>query len=194
MHVGVVREIKADEYRVAMMPVGAELLSRAGHEVLVETQAGTGSGFADEAYTQAGAKIVASAAEVWRGADLVIKVKEPQAQEYASLRRGQVLFTYFHFAANRVLTQACLDAGIVAVAYETIRDPAGRLPLLTPMSEIAGKMSIQEGARHLEKLMGGRGILLGGVPGVAPARVWCWAAEWWGPMPRRWPPDWGRTW
>ena len=171
MHVGVVREIKADEYRVAMMPVGAELLTRAGHEVLVETQAGIGSGFADEAYAQAGARIVASAAEVWQGADLMMKVKEPQAEEYASLRRGQVLFTYFHFAASLALTQACLDAGIVAVAYETIRDPAGRLPLLTPMSEIAGKMSIQEGARHLEKLMGGRGILLGGAPGVAPARV-----------------------
>ena len=171
MRIGVVREIKADEYRVALMPVGAELLTRAGHEVLVETQAGIGSGFADDAYVQAGATIVASAAEIWQTADLIIKVKEPQAEEYAHLRRGQVLFTYFHFAASRALTQACLDAGIVAVAYETIRDSAGRLPLLTPMSEIAGKMSIQEGARHLEKPMMGRGILLGGVPGVAPAHV-----------------------
>lgn len=171
MRVGVVREIKPDEYRVALMPVGAELLTRSGHQVLVESQAGIGSGFPDEAYIQAGATIVPSAAEVWARADLIVKVKEPLPAEYPHLRPGQVVFTYFHFAASRQLTQACLDARIVAVAYETIRDSAGRLPLLTPMSEIAGKMSIQEGARHLERPMMGRGILLGGVPGVAPAHV-----------------------
>jgi alanine dehydrogenase len=171
MRIGVPREIKADEYRVAMMPVGVDLLVKGGHEVWVETQAGVGSGFADEAYAAVGARIVASHEEVLQGAEMIIKVKEPQAEEISLFRPGQIVFTYFHFAASPQLTQACLEAEITAIAYETIRDRSGRLPCLTPMSEIAGKMSIQEGAKYLEKPMMGRGILLGGVPGVAPARV-----------------------
>jgi alanine dehydrogenase len=171
MRVGVPKEIKADEYRVGLMPVGAESLARAGHQVLVETQAGVASGFADEAYLKAGARIVAAAGEVFGGADMIVKVKEPQPQEIGLFRRGQIVFTYFHFAASAELTRQCAASGIVAIAYETIRDRQGRLPCLTPMSEIAGKMSIQEGAKYLEKPMMGRGILLGGVPGVAPAHV-----------------------
>src|ERR1700677_3699698 len=171
MRVGVPREVKADEYRVAMMPVGADVLVRAEHEVLVETNAGIGSGFSDESYAKVGAKIVSSNEEIFAGADLIVKVKEPQPQEIKLFRPGQIFFTYFHFAASKELTIACLKSGITAIAYETIKDKAGRLPLLTPMSEIAGKMSIQEGAKYLEKPMMGRGILLGGVPGVAPANV-----------------------
>ncbi len=154
-----------------MMPVGAETLIKAGHEVLVETQAGVASGFPDEDYARAGAKIVATAKEVFDVSEMIIKVKEPQAGEIGMFRPGQIVFTYFHFAASRELTQACLESGIVAIAYETIKDKKGGLPCLTPMSEIAGKMSIQEGAKYLEKPMMGRGILLGGVPGVAPAHV-----------------------
>src|SRR3954453_13829903 len=171
MRVGVPKEIKSDEYRVAMMPVGAEVLTRQGHELLVETQAGVGSGFADEDYAKAGAKIIPTAKEIFDKGDLIIKVKEPQPVEIGMFRPGQIVFTYFHFAASQELTQACLESGIVAIAYETIKDKKGSLPLLTPMSEIAGKMSIQEGAKYLEKPMMGRGILLGGVPGVAPAHV-----------------------
>ena len=171
MRVGVPKEVKPDEYRVAMMPVGVELMKKNGHEVLVETQAGVGSGFPDEDYVRAGATIVPSAAEVFEKTELIVKVKEPQRQEIERFRPGQVVFTYFHFAADKELTQACMEAEIVAIAYETIRDKKGTLPLLTPMSEVAGKMSIQEGAKYLEKPMMGRGILLGGVPGVAPAHV-----------------------
>src|SRR3954447_21371407 len=171
MRVGVPREIKSDEYRVGMMPVGAEALVKRGHEVLVEAGAGAPSGFPDEAYAAAGAKLVASHEEVFARADMIVKVKEPQPPEIRLFHRGQVVFTYFHFAADRALTQGCIDSGIVAIAYETIKDRKGQLPLLTPMSEVAGKMSIQEGAKYLEKPMLGRGILLGGVPGVAPAHV-----------------------
>ncbi|HEY7090980.1 MAG TPA: alanine dehydrogenase [Tepidisphaeraceae bacterium] len=171
MKVGVPKEIKADEYRVAMMPVGVELLVKAGHEVMVETHAGVGSGFADEDYQKVGAKIAATHEDVFGNADLLIKVKEPQATEIGLFRPGQIVFTYFHFAADQSLLQACLESEIVAIAYETIHDKAGRLPCLTPMSEIAGRMSIQEGAKYLEKPMMGRGILLGGVPGVPPANV-----------------------
>ncbi|HWP39851.1 MAG TPA: alanine dehydrogenase [Tepidisphaeraceae bacterium] len=171
MRIGVPREIKPDEYRVAMMPVGVELLVKSGHEVMVESGAGVGSGFADEAYARVGARIVPTHEEVFRQADMIIKVKEPQPQEIGLFRPGQIVFTYFHFAADQSLLQACLEAEIVAIAYETIHDKNGRLPCLTPMSEIAGKMSIQEGAKYLEKPMMGRGILLGGVPGVAPAKV-----------------------
>jgi alanine dehydrogenase len=171
VRVGVPKEVKADEYRVAMMPVGVELLVKSGHEVFVETHAGVGSGFADEDYEKVGAKIVPTHEEAFSNAEMLIKVKEPQPQEIGLFRPGQVVFTYFHFAADQSLLQACLEAEIVAIAYETIRDKAGRLPCLTPMSEIAGKMSIQEGAKYLEKPMMGRGILLGGVPGVAPAHV-----------------------
>jgi alanine dehydrogenase len=171
MRVGVPREIKPDEYRVGMMPVGAEQLARAGHQVLLEHGAGMASGFPDEQYVKAGATIVQTADEVFGAADLIVKVKEPQPAEIGRMRRGQILFTYFHFAADKELTLGCLKSGITAVAYETITDRKGTLPLLTPMSEIAGKMSIQEGAKYLEKPMMGRGILLGGVPGVAPAHV-----------------------
>jgi alanine dehydrogenase len=171
MIVGVPKEVKADEYRVAMLPVGAEELTLAGHTVLVEAGAGTGSGIADSSYTAAGAELVADAASLWARSDMIVKVKEPQASEWPHLRGGQVLFTYFHFAADEPLTRAILASGITAIAYETLRDPRGGLPLLTPMSEVAGRMSIQEGAKYLERPNEGRGILLAGVPGVAPAEV-----------------------
>ena len=171
MIVGVPREVKADEYRVAMLPVGAEELTAAGHTVLIEAGAGIGSGIADAQYIAAGAKLVASAAEVWEQADLIVKVKEPQVSEWSGLRAGQTIFTYFHFAADEALTRAIIKSGVTAIAYETIRDTRGNLPLLTPMSEVAGRMSIQEGAKYLERPQEGRGILLAGVPGVAPAEV-----------------------
>ncbi len=171
MRVGVPKEIKPDEYRVAVMPVGVELMVKNGHQVFVETQAGVGSGFPDEDYVKAGGTIVATHEEAFQNADLIVKVKEPMPTEIGLFRPGQVVFTYFHLAAAPELTQACVESEIVAIAYETIKDKKGTLPLLTPMSEIAGKMSIQEGAKYLEKPMMGRGILLGGVPGVAPAHV-----------------------
>jgi alanine dehydrogenase len=171
MIVGVVRETKSDEYRVGLLPVGAELLTQDGHTVLVERGAGVDSGFEDEAYARAGVTLVETAAQVWAKADMVIKVKEPQPQEIAALRPEQIVFCYFHFAAARELTEGCLKAGIASVAYETLHDREGRLPLLTPMSEVAGKMAVQEGAKTLERPMKGRGILLGGVSGVAPADV-----------------------
>ncbi len=171
MIVGVPAEIKTDEYRVAMIPVGVEELTRCGHTVLIQAGAGLGSGIPDDQYAQHGAQIVADAAEVWKRSDLVVKVKEPLRQEWPYLRRGQTLFTYFHFAADEDLTREVMKSGITAVAYETIRDARGQLPLLTPMSEVAGRMSIQQGAKYLERPMEGRGILLGGVPGVLPAHV-----------------------
>ena len=171
MIVGVPRELKSDEYRIGMLPVGVELLVEHGHTVLIEADAGQGCGYEDDRYTGAGAEIVADPAELYARADMIVKVKEPLAAELPRLRPGQVVFTYFHFAADRALTEACLAAGITAVAYETLTDHFGRLPLLTPMSEVAGRMSIQEGAKYLEKPMMGRGILLGGVPGVEPANV-----------------------
>ncbi|QOV89351.1 alanine dehydrogenase [Humisphaera borealis] len=170
MRVGVPREVKADEYRIGMMPVGAEALVKAGHTVLVEAGAGVSSGFPDDDYVRAGATIVPTADDVFT-ADMIVKVKEPQPAEISRFRPGQIIFTYMHFAASKQLTQACMESEIVAIAYETITDKKGTLPLLTPMSEIAGKMSIQEGAKYLEKPMLGRGILLGGVPGVPPADV-----------------------
>jgi alanine dehydrogenase len=171
MIVGVPREVKSDEYRVALLPVGAEELRRAGHRVLVQAGAGQGSGVADDRYEAAGAEIVADAAAIWKQADLIIKVKEPLPDEWPLMRTGQVVFTYFHFAADERLTRAVMASGITAVAYETIKDAKGTLPLLTPMSEVAGRMSIQEGAKYLERPQQGRGILLAGVPGVAPANV-----------------------
>ncbi len=171
MILGVPREIKSDEYRVAMLPAGVESLVREGHEVLVERGAGVGSGFDDEHYAVAGATLVETAMEVYATAEMIVKVKEPLAPEWPLLRRGQVVFTYFHFAASEPLTEACLESGITAMAYETLTDAAGRLPLLTPMSEVAGRMAIQEGAKYLEGPMQGRGVLLGGVPGVDPAEV-----------------------
>jgi alanine dehydrogenase len=171
MIVGIPREVKPDEYRVALLPVGAELLTCDGHTVLLERGAGLGSGFDDAAYADAGATLVDGPDEVLARADLIVKVKEPQPPEISRLERGRMVFCYFHFAASRTLTEGCLAAGITAVAYETLQDARGRLPLLTPMSEVAGKMSIQEGAKYLEKPMMGRGILLGGVAGVEPANV-----------------------
>jgi alanine dehydrogenase len=171
MKIGVPREIKKDEYRTAMLPVGVQLLTQDGHTVLIEKDAGLGSGFTNREYREAGAQIVDTAAEVYARADLVVKVKEPQPEEIALLRRNQILFCYFHFASSRELTFQCLERGISAVAYETLTDDRGGLPLLTPMSEVAGKMSVQEGAKCLERPMMGRGILLGGVAGVAPANV-----------------------
>src|SRR4051794_2872993 len=149
MIVGVPREIKADEYRVAMLPVGAEELTAAGHTVLIETGAGQGSGIADPHYAAVGATLVEGADVIWSRADLVVKVKEPQEDEWPRLRPGQTVFTYFHFAADERLTRAILGSGVTAIAYETLRDPRGALPLLTPMSEVAGRMSIQEGAKYL---------------------------------------------
>src|SRR5262245_9121176 len=168
--IGVPKEIKTDEYRVAMIPVGVEELTRAGHKVLIQAGAGQGSGMAAEQYAANGAEIVADASAIWK-ADLVVKVKEPLPEEWPSLRPGQIVFTYFHFAADRALTEAVMKSGITAIAYETIRDKNNRLPLLTPMSEVAGRMSIQEGAKFLERPFEGRGILLGGVTGVLPANV-----------------------
>src|SRR5437764_7055433 len=169
--VGVPNEIKTHESRVAMIPVGVEELTRAGHQVLIQSGAGQGSGISDEQYAAHGADIVADAAAVWRRADLIVKVKEPLPEEWPLLRPGQIVFTYFHFAADEPLTRAVMKSGVTAVAYETIRDARGNLPLLTPMSEVAGRMSIQEGAKYLERPFDGRGILLGGVPGVRPANV-----------------------
>lgn len=171
MIVGLPREIKPDEYRVAMLPIGVEELRAAGHEVLVETGAGAGSGIIDQQYIESGARIVATHEEVFALADLVVKVKEPLPSEWPLLREGQILFTYFHFAADAELTRNILATGVTAVAYETLRGRSGDLPLLTPMSEVAGRMSIQEGAKFLERPQEGRGILLGGVPGVEPAHI-----------------------
>lgn len=171
MIVGVPKEIKPDEYRVAITPAGVEQLRRAGHTVLIERNAGVGSGLSDEEYHALGGTIVDSAADVWGQADLVCKVKEPLPEEIKRIRPNQVVFTYFHFAASRELTVGVQNSGGIAIAYETIEDRQRRLPLLTPMSEVAGKMSIQEGAKYLEKPMMGRGILLGGIPGVEPANV-----------------------
>ena len=175
MIVGVPREVKSDEYRVGLLPVGVELLSREGHTVLVERSAGEGSGFADSEYVAAGAKIANFPKDIWGQADLIVKVKEPQATEIPMMREGQQVFTYFHFAASRDLTIGCLESGACCIAYETLEAPGrgGRvvLPLLTPMSEVAGKMSIQQGAKYLERPQEGRGILLGGVPGVEPGDV-----------------------
>ena len=171
MIIGVLKEIKADEYRVAMVPAGVEILTRAGHEVLVEAGAGLGSGVSDEEYAEHGAEIVEAPAEVWRRAEMIVKVKEPLLPEYDHIRADQVIFTYFHFAASEELTRTLLGKRAVCIAYETIQEPDGTLPLLTPMSEVAGRMAIQEGAKYLERPQEGRGILLSGVPGVPPASI-----------------------
>jgi alanine dehydrogenase len=169
--IGIPKETKRDEYRVAILPVGVEELVRAKHKVLVQRGAGVGSGLPDQLYEQQGARLVDTAEEVFAEAELILKVKEPLPPELPLIRRGQTIFTYFHFAADRQLTEGFLATGATAVAYETLRDDQGRLPLLTPMSEVAGRMSIQEGAKYLERPQMGRGILLGGVPGVAPAHI-----------------------
>ncbi len=171
MIIGVPKEIKTNENRVGLVPAGAELLVGAGHTVYVEQGAGLGSGFGDEVYLKAGARMLATADEVWAKGEMIVKVKEPIAVEWPRMRPGQVIYTYFHFAASEELTRAVIDSKAIAVAYETVELPNRELPLLTPMSEVAGRMAVQEGAKYLERVHGGRGVLLGGVPGVAPAEV-----------------------
>ncbi len=171
MIVGLPKEIKDNEYRVGLTPAGVRALTDAGHRVLVEENAGEGSGFEDKLYQRAGATIIDSADEVWAEAEMIVKVKEPIAPEYPRMREGQLLFTYLHLAPDLELTNQLLERKVAGIAYETITDRRGTLPLLTPMSEVAGRMAIQVGAHYLEKMSGGRGILLGGVPGVPAARV-----------------------
>ncbi|MFI5255896.1 MAG: alanine dehydrogenase [Gemmatimonadales bacterium] len=171
MKIGVPKEIKTNENRIALVPAGAESLVTAGHSVLVEAGAGLGSGFSDGDYSSVGATIARDAAAVWKDSDMIMKVKEPIKVEWPHMRKAQLIFTYFHFAADEELTKAHLKSGATCVAYETVELPSRELPLLTPMSEVAGRMAVQEGAKYLEKLYGGRGVLLGGVPGVVPAKV-----------------------
>lgn len=171
MLIGVPKEIKNNEYRVALTPAGAEALVQAGHSVVIQASAGKESGFTDDFYTNAGAEVADTAEEVWARAEMIMKVKEPIEPEWPLMRAGQVLFTYFHFAASEPLTKAVVDSGAIAIAYETVELDSGELPLLTPMSEVAGRMAVQEGAKYLERPSGGSGILLGGVPGVLPAKV-----------------------
>ena len=171
MKIAVPKEIKAFENRVALTPAGAEILVHAGHQVLIERGAGEGSGFSDAQYEASGAQALPGAAQVWESGDLVLKVKEPQPREWPQMRAGQVIFTYFHFAADESLTRAVQKSGIVALAYETVQEENGLLPLLVPMSEVAGRMAVQEGAKYLEKTFGGRGMLLSGVPGTPRANI-----------------------
>ena len=171
MIIGVTREIKPNEERVGLVPVGVETLCAEGHTVIVETKAGLGSGFDDDAYRSVGAKIANKAKDVYAQSDMIVKVKEPIKSEYKHIRPGQIVFTYFHFAASKDLTQAMMKSHAVCIAYETVQREDRSLPLLIPMSEVAGRMAPQEGAKYLERTMGGRGILLGGVPGVEPAHV-----------------------
>lgn len=171
MIVGIPREIKNHEYRVGLLPVHAHALRKAGHQVLVQRDAGEGSGASDEDYREAGATVVGSAREVYARAGMIVKVKEPQPSEFRRLQPKQIVFTYFHFASSRALVEAAMKARIVAIAYETVQAADGSLPLLVPMSEIAGRMAVHEGAKYLEEPFKGRGLLLAGVPGVAPAKV-----------------------
>ena len=171
MIIGILKEIKAEENRVSMTPAGVEVLVKSGHRVLVERSAGVGSEFSDAQYEQAGAEMVSGPVAIYAQAEMIMHVKEPLPSEYELIREGQVLFTYFHFAASEGLTRAMMARKAVCIAYETITDQRGALPLLTPMSEVAGRMAAQEAAKYLERSQGGRGILMGGVPGVAPARV-----------------------
>jgi len=171
MNIGILKEIKTQENRVCMTPAGVEVMTQNGHTVMVERSAGVGSGFSDEDYKAAGATILTTPAEVYAKSDMVMHVKEPQPSEFGFIRPGQIVFTYFHFAADEKLTRAFLKTDSVAIAYETVTGPTGGLPLLTPMSEVAGRMAAQEAAKYNERVHGGRGILLGGVTGVAPATV-----------------------
>ena len=171
MKIGLPKEIKDNEYRVGLTPAGVNALSNAGHEVFVQKTAGDGSGFSDEQYINAGGKMLETADEIWQTGDMIVKVKEPVAPEYPRMRENQLLFTYLHLAPELELTKQLLDRKVTGVAYETITDKKGTLPLLTPMSEVAGRMAVQVGATFLEKMNGGRGILLGGVPGVPAANV-----------------------
>lgn len=171
MIVGVPKEIKPQENRVALLPGGVTALKNNGHDIIVERRAGEGSGFSDEQYEAAGAVVSDDIEDLWQQAEMIMKVKEPIEPEYNRMRDGQIIFTFFHFAASRELTEAVIDAGSVAIAYETVERADGSLPLLIPMSEVAGRMATQEGAKYLEKPQGGYGVLLGGIPGVRPANV-----------------------
>jgi len=171
MIIGVPKEVKTNENRVALVPGGAEVLTQRGHQVLIEKNAGAGSGFTDAEYVKIGGKILNSPAEIYGQAEMIMKVKEPLPSEYPLIRKDQIIFTYFHFAASQELTEAIIKSKCVAIAYETVQAVDGSLPLLIPMSEVAGRMSIQAGARCLERTQGGVGVLLGGVPGVQPANV-----------------------
>ncbi|CAN5437743.1 alanine dehydrogenase [soil metagenome] len=171
MIIGVPKEIKTHENRVSLLPGGVMQFKGHGHEVLIEKDAGAGSGFSDELYADAGAEIIDDVEDVWKRAEMIMKVKEPIEQEYSRMREGQILFTYLHFAASRELTEAVAESKCIAIAYETVEKADRSLPLLIPMSEVAGRMSALEGAKYLEKPMGGRGVLMGGIPGVPPANV-----------------------
>lgn len=171
MKIGVPKEIKTHENRVALLPGGVKQFVQHGHEVMMQKGAGVPSGFPDQLYVDEGAKIVEDVGELWAQADMIMKVKEPIKEEYPRMKKGQVIFTYFHFAASRELTEAVVDSGCTAIAYETVEHPDGSLPLLVPMSEVAGRMAAQEGAKYLEKPLGGRGVLMGGIPGVPPAKT-----------------------
>ena len=171
MIVGILKEIKAEENRVAMTPAGVEVMKQNGHTVLVEKSAGEASGFTDTAYAEAGAEIAGDPAGIYKRADMIMHIKEPQPAEYDLIREGQILFAYFHFAASEKMTRAIMKTNAVAIAYETVKGPDGSLPLLKPMSEVCGRMAVQEGAKYLEMAQGGHGVLLGGVPGVDPATV-----------------------
>ncbi|HEX4192770.1 MAG TPA: alanine dehydrogenase, partial [Stellaceae bacterium] len=171
MLIGIPKEIKTHEYRVGLIPGSVRELIHHGNQVVVEKGAGAGIGFDDAAYEKAGARVLATAADVFAAADMIVKVKEPQPQEIAMLRKSQVLFTYLHLAADKAQTEGLMRSGAVCIAYETVTDARGGLPLLAPMSEVAGRMAIQVGAHYLEKEQGGTGLLLGGVPGVAAAKV-----------------------
>jgi alanine dehydrogenase len=171
MIIGVPKEIKSYENRVGLVPAGVEVLKQHGHTIIVEKTAGNGSGFSDELYIKAGAEIGKDAADVYERADMIVKVKEPIEPEYELIREGQIMFTYFHFAADRDLTEAMVESESICIAYETVQRTDGSLPLLIPMSEVAGRMAAHEGSKYLERAMGGRGILLGGVPGTPPAKV-----------------------
>lgn len=171
MILGAPKEIKANENRVALVPAGVEVLAGEGHTIIIENNAGSGSGFSDDAYAAAGATLVAEAGAVWERAEMIVKVKEPVESEWPLMRSEQVIFTYFHFAASEDLTRAVVGSGCIAIAYETVQLASGELPLLIPMSEVAGRLAVQQGAKYLERVEGGLGVLLGGVPGVMPAAV-----------------------
>lgn len=189
MIIGVPKEIKNNENRVALTPAGAAELIKRGHTVYVQANAGTGSGFRDEAYVAAGAAILPTIEEVYAIAGMIIKVKEPIEPEYKLVKKGQIFYTYFHFASSEELTRAMIDSGAICLAYETVEMPDRSLPLLVPMSEVAGRMSIQQGAKYLERTFGGSGVLLGGVPGVPPRRCWSSEAASWVRKRPRWRPD-----
>ena len=171
MIIGILKETKAEENRVALAPAGVEIMRRNDHKILLETNAGKASGFMDEAYIKAGAQIETSPEAIFKASDMLLRVKEPQADEFAQLQEGQIYFSYLHLASSRPVASALMETGVTAIAYETIQTGDGRLPLLTPMSEVAGPMAIQEGAKYLEMAQGGHGVLLGGVPGVDPGVV-----------------------